>query len=63
MDFFVIRLVQFPSRQAYDNAIRMIAKKGRLFKLERVMLPCHDALIRCNCCLPILWCSVLMIGL
>ncbi|ONI03225.1 hypothetical protein PRUPE_6G245500 [Prunus persica] len=28
-------LVQFPSRQAYDNAIRMIAKKGRLFKLER----------------------------
>ncbi|PQM38008.1 uncharacterized protein Pyn_07031 [Prunus yedoensis var. nudiflora] len=28
-------LVQFPSRQAYDNAIRVISKKGRLFKLER----------------------------
>uniref|UniRef100_A0A2P2K3B7 Uncharacterized protein MANES_09G071900 n=2 Tax=Rhizophora mucronata TaxID=61149 RepID=A0A2P2K3B7_RHIMU len=28
-------LLQFPSRQAFDNAARMVAKKGRLYRLER----------------------------
>lgn len=33
----VNRMMQFPSRQAYDNAIRVIGRKGRLYRLERVM--------------------------
>ncbi|XP_022143979.1 uncharacterized protein LOC111013764 [Momordica charantia] len=28
-------MMQFPSRQAYDNAIRVIGRKGRLYRLER----------------------------
>ncbi|WVZ13806.1 hypothetical protein V8G54_011372 [Vigna mungo] len=31
----VSTLVQFPSRDSYDNAIRVIVKKGRLYKLDR----------------------------
>ncbi|CAI0471664.1 unnamed protein product [Linum tenue] len=27
-------LLQFPSRQAYDNAFKVIAKKGRLYRLQ-----------------------------
>ncbi|KAG7027296.1 hypothetical protein SDJN02_11308 [Cucurbita argyrosperma subsp. argyrosperma] len=28
-------MMQFPSRQAYDNAFRVIGRKGRLYRLER----------------------------
>lgn len=31
--------VQFPSRSSYDSAMRAIAKKGRLYRLERVINP------------------------
>lgn len=34
--FVVIRVVQFRSKQAYDNAARVIQRKGRLYRLERV---------------------------
>ena len=33
----VIRMVQFPSFSAYDNAFRLIGRKGRLYRLERVI--------------------------
>ncbi|CAK9167310.1 unnamed protein product [Ilex paraguariensis] len=32
----VAMMVQFPSRSAYDAAIRAIGRKGRLYKLERI---------------------------
>ncbi|CAN1142854.1 hypothetical protein LINPERPRIM_LOCUS26217 [Linum perenne] len=28
-------LLQFPSRQAYDNAFKVIARKGRIYRLQR----------------------------
>ncbi|CAJ1947641.1 unnamed protein product [Sphenostylis stenocarpa] len=33
--FPVSTLLQFPTRNSYDNAIRVIVKKGRLYKLDR----------------------------
>lgn len=29
-------MLQFPTYSAYDNAIRVIGRKGRLYKLDRV---------------------------
>ncbi|OVA09964.1 hypothetical protein BVC80_1751g130 [Macleaya cordata] len=29
-------LVQFPSRSAFDNAVRVLGRKGRLFRLDKV---------------------------
>ncbi|CAN1304488.1 hypothetical protein LINPERPRIM_LOCUS26217 [Linum perenne] len=29
-------LLQFPSRQAYDNAFKVIARKGRIYRLQRM---------------------------
>lgn len=31
------RIVQFSSRSAYDAALRAVAKKGRLYRMERVI--------------------------
>ncbi|XP_024955706.1 uncharacterized protein LOC102606880 isoform X2 [Citrus sinensis] len=31
-------MMQFPSFSAYDNAFRLIGRKGRLYRLERVLL-------------------------
>ncbi|TKY46388.1 hypothetical protein E2542_SST28427 [Spatholobus suberectus] len=33
--FPVLTLLQFPTRDSYDNAIRVIVRKGRLYKLDR----------------------------
>jgi len=33
-----ISFVQFPSLSAYDKALRNIAKKGKLYRLEGVIL-------------------------
>lgn len=50
---FVSRMVHFSSSQAYNHANREINKKGRLYKLERVICCLQLAmhLLRCNC-----WC-------
>ncbi|KAK7380833.1 hypothetical protein VNO78_33352 [Psophocarpus tetragonolobus] len=35
-NFFPIStLLQFPTRDSYDNAVRLIVRKGRIYKLER----------------------------
>ncbi|KAG7960580.1 hypothetical protein I3843_10G131100 [Carya illinoinensis] len=41
-------MVQFPSRNAFDQAIRVIGKKGRLYKLERADRSQWDLLIPYN---------------
>ncbi|XP_042945502.1 uncharacterized protein LOC122279172 isoform X2 [Carya illinoinensis] len=41
-------MVQFPSRNAFDQAIRVIGKKGRLYKLERADRSQWDLLIPFN---------------
>lgn len=38
-------MLQFPSYGAYDNAIRMNMRKGRMYKLERV---CYSTYICCK---------------
>lgn len=32
----IIRLLQFPTRDSFDHAVKVILKKGRLYKLDRV---------------------------
>lgn len=39
------RMVQFPSRYYFDNAIRVIGRKGRLYRLERVDRSQWDLLV------------------
>ncbi|XP_062166872.1 uncharacterized protein LOC133873157 [Alnus glutinosa] len=41
-------MVQFPSRYAFDQAMRMVTKKGRLYKLERASRSQWDSLTPYN---------------
>ncbi|KAH7553456.1 hypothetical protein ACOSQ2_030137 [Xanthoceras sorbifolium] len=41
-------LVQFPSRHAFDNAIRMLNRKGRLYRLEKIDRSDWDSLMPYN---------------
>ncbi|KAJ0244046.1 hypothetical protein HA466_0200050 [Hirschfeldia incana] len=40
--------VQFPSRSSYDSAMRAIAKKGRLYRLERATQSQWDPIVPCE---------------